>query len=91
MTDIIVKVMVEVLFILALVTREVKQGKISKFILNDLLSSLSSSNLSFFRKVSEKVGRKVGHRGYLAKARHTNARGRSDGGCTRSKGHAWRR
>jgi len=35
MTDIIVKVMVEVLFILALTTREVKQGGISEFILND--------------------------------------------------------
>ena len=32
MTDIIVKVMVDVLLILALVTKEIKQGKISKFI-----------------------------------------------------------
>jgi hypothetical protein len=35
MTDIIVKVMVDVLLILALVTREIKQGKISGFILDD--------------------------------------------------------
>ena len=35
MTDIIVKVMVDVLHILALVTREIKQGKISGFILDD--------------------------------------------------------
>jgi hypothetical protein len=34
MTDIIVKVMVEVLLILALVTKEIKQGNISKFIPN---------------------------------------------------------
>ena len=32
MTDIIVKVMVDVLLILALVTKEIRQGKISKFI-----------------------------------------------------------
>jgi hypothetical protein len=35
MTDIIVKVMVDVLLILALVTREIKQGKISGFILDE--------------------------------------------------------
>jgi hypothetical protein len=35
MTDIIVKIMVDVLLILALVTREIKQGKISGFILDD--------------------------------------------------------
>jgi hypothetical protein len=36
MTDIIVKVMVEVLLILALVTREIEQGRISVFILNNM-------------------------------------------------------
>ena len=36
MTDIIVKVMVEVLLILALVTKEIKRGKISEFIPNDM-------------------------------------------------------
>ena len=37
MTDIIVKVMVEVLLVLALVTKEIKQGKLSELILNDRL------------------------------------------------------
>ncbi len=37
MTDIIIKVMVEVLLILALVTKEIKQGKLSEFILDDQL------------------------------------------------------
>jgi hypothetical protein len=86
MTDIIVKVMVDVLLILALVTKEIKQGKISKFILDDMPSSF---DLSLFRKIPEEAGRKVGHRGCLTKARQTNARGESDGGCARSKGHAW--
>jgi hypothetical protein len=40
MTHIIVKVMAEVLFILAFVTKEIKQGKISKFVL-DICHSLS--------------------------------------------------
>jgi hypothetical protein len=35
MTDIIVKVMVDVLLIFALVTREIKQGKMSGFFLDD--------------------------------------------------------
>jgi hypothetical protein len=35
MTDIIVKVMVDVLLVFALVTRESKQGKMSGFILED--------------------------------------------------------
>jgi len=35
MTDIIIKVMVEVLLILALVTKEIKQGKLSELTLDD--------------------------------------------------------
>jgi hypothetical protein len=37
MADIIVKVMVEVLLILALATREIKQGKLSNLLLDDIL------------------------------------------------------
>ena len=40
MTDMIVKVMVEVLHILALVTKEIKQGKLSELIIVDGLSLL---------------------------------------------------
>ena len=87
MTDIIVKVMVDVLLILALVTREIKQGKLSEFTLDDMTSP---SDLSFFRKIYEKVGRKVGYRRCFAKARQTDTRGESDGGCGRFEGHAWR-
>ena len=45
MTDIIVKVMVDVLLILALVAREIKQGKISTFNVDDMTSPF---DLSFF-------------------------------------------
>jgi hypothetical protein len=87
MTDIIVKVMVDVLLILALVTREIRQGKISELILDDISSSF---DLPSFRKISEKAGGKVGYRGCLAKARQANTRRKSDGGCARSEGHARR-
>jgi hypothetical protein len=84
MTDIIVKVMVDVLLILALVTREIKQGKISGFILDDRPFSFHSS---FLREIFEKVDRKIGYQGCLGKVRQTNARGKSDGGCTRFEDH----
>ena len=59
MADIIVKVMVDVLLILALVTREIKQGKISTFNVDDMTSPFDLS--FFFRKIHEKVGWKVGY------------------------------
>ena len=50
MTDIIAKIMVDVLIILATVTRGIKQGKISEFVIGDMISSF---DLSFFRKILE--------------------------------------
>ena len=55
MTDIIVKVMVEVLLILAFVTKEIKQGKISKFVLDNMPFSFDLSFLERF--VKKLVGR----------------------------------
>jgi len=49
MTDIIIKVMVEVLLILALVTKEIKQGKLSELILDDTTTLLE---LSVFQRGS---------------------------------------
>jgi len=46
MTDIIVKVMVEVLLILALVTKEIKQGKLSELVIVQLLDCLSRLNVT---------------------------------------------
>ena len=53
MTDTIVKVMVEVLLVLALVTKEIKQGKLSESILDDrsfLLTGCSAGR--FLKKVA---------------------------------------
>jgi hypothetical protein len=50
MTDIIVKVMVEVLLVLACATKAIKQGKISKFILDNMPFSFDLSFLERFVK-----------------------------------------
>ena len=50
MTHIIVKVMVEVLFILAFVTKEIEQGKISKFVLDNMSFIFDLSFLERFMK-----------------------------------------
>ena len=54
-TGIIVKVMAEVLIILAIVTRKIKRGKISEFVIGDMISCF---DLSFFRKILEKASSK---------------------------------
>jgi len=43
-TDIIINVMVEVLLILALVTKEIKQGKLSELVVVQLMDSLCRLN-----------------------------------------------
>ena len=86
-TGIIVKVMAEVLIILAIVTRKIKRGKISEFVIGDMISCF---DLSFFRKILEKASKKarVRYRRRLAKARQANARGKPHGGFARSEGRA---
>ena len=46
MTDIIVKVMVEILLILALVTKEIKQGKLSELVVVQFMDCLSRLNVT---------------------------------------------
>jgi hypothetical protein len=48
MTDVIVKVMIEVLSILAIATKEIKQKRSSKSI---DMNALNCSRLTFFRKI----------------------------------------
>ena len=59
MTDIIIEIMVEVLTILAIATKEAKRGRLSELYLVDLL--FLTDMLS--RKVYEEVGRKHRDRG----------------------------
>ena len=46
MTDIIVKVMAEILLILALVTKEIKQGKLSELVVVQFMDCLSRLNVT---------------------------------------------
>ena len=87
MSEIIVDVMVHVLHVLALLTKEIEQGKISKLIL--LIGHLFLLIILFHRKIPEKADRKIGYRRCLAEIRETNTRGKSDGDCTKPKDHAW--
>ena len=59
MTDMIVEIMVEVLMILAIVTREVKRGQLSKL----LCVCLPFLTERLPRKVLEEIDGEQGHRG----------------------------
>ena len=85
MTEIIVDIMVHVLHILALLTKELKRWKTSELI--HLICHLF--RLIPFREIPEKVEWKIGYRRCLAEIRETNTRGKSDGGCTKFEDHAW--
>ena len=59
MTDVIVQIMVEVLTVLAIATKEVKRGRLS-----ELMSCISTSLADkLFREVLEEVDGKSRHRG----------------------------
>jgi hypothetical protein len=91
MTDTIVKIMVEVLLILAIVTKEIKRNKASKLKLPFSGQRLGSRLLLKFRKVFEEVGGQNGYGGCSAEAGEIDARGSSDGCCARFESHTWRR
>lgn len=89
MTDVIIKVMVEVLRILAIATEEIKQNRASKSIY--IRRWIKPFDLLFFRKIPEEACGKEGYRGCAAKAREGSRGGSSNGscrspeGCTRGK------
>ena len=70
MTDAIVKVMVDVLRILAIVTKEIKQNSASELTISYLMIFL---DLLFLRKIPEEDCRKAGCRGCVAAARKGNS------------------
>lgn len=65
MMDTIITIMVEVLLILAISTKEMKQGRISKSFLYNLIAV----DRNIFRKVFKEVGRKDRYRGCVEEAR----------------------
>ncbi len=84
MVDTISMIMVEVLSILAIATKEVKQGRISK----SFLYKFVTVDRNIFREVFEEVGRKDWYRGCIEEARQADARGGSNGHRPSPEGHA---
>src|SRR6266850_3508150 len=91
MADAIVKVMVEVLCILAIVTKEIKQSRASESTVY-LALIVPWLIVYFTRNICEEVGRKEGHRGRVAEARKSDGGRSSDGGCGSPEGYTrrWR-
>jgi hypothetical protein len=69
MMDIIVQIMVEVLSILGIATKEIKQSRMSKY----LLYKYATVGLTMFRKVCEEADRKDRNRRCAEKARQTDS------------------
>ena len=86
MTDIIVKIMIEVLSILAIATKDIKEGRTSELISCGTNRGL---DLWLFRKICEKAGweKENRHRGCVGTTGSIDPRGSPDGGCTRFESH----
>ena len=87
MVDIITQIMVEVLNILGIATKEIRQGRMSKL----LLYNFVAVDRTIFRKVSQETDWKDRYRGCAEKAGQADARGGSNGCCASFEGHQYRR
>jgi len=82
MVDIITKILVEVLNVLGIATKEIRQGRMSKL----LLFKRVAVDRTILRKISEKTDWKDGYRGCAEEAGHPDARGGSNGCCPGPEG-----
>jgi hypothetical protein len=85
MVDAITAIMVEVLSILAIATKEIRQGRTSK----SLRSEIVAIDRDILRKISQEACRKDRHRGCIEEAGQADARGGSNGHCASSEGYAY--
>ena len=69
MMDIIIQMMIEVLSILGIATREIKQGRMSKYLLHDRVTV----DLTMFRKIFKEVDRKDRYRRCAEEVRQTDS------------------
>ena len=83
MSDINVKILVEVLNLFAIATKEMKQGRASAYYLR-----IINMGSSMYRKIPQETGRKAGYRRRVKEIRQINARGGSHGGRTDPETHA---
>ena len=77
MRDIIVEIMVEVLTILGIATKEVKRGRLSE-LMRTILPFLTDT---LFRKGFQEADGKHRHRGKSGEIGQVDARRGTDGGC----------
>ena len=85
MADTITTIMVEVLSILAIATKEIRQGRTSK----SLRFASVTIDRNIFRKVSKEACWKDRHRGCVEEVGQADARGGSNGHCASSGGHTY--
>ena len=69
MMDIIIQMMIEVLSILGIATREIKQGRMSKYLLHDRVTV----DLTMFRKIFKEVDRKDRYQRCAEEVRQTDS------------------
>ena len=86
MTNMIIQIMVEVLTILAIATKEAKRGRLSELMSG--ISTFLADRLS--REVLEEVDGKQRHRGWSGQIGQVDARRGTDGICGAAKNDAQR-
>ena len=82
MGDIITKIMVEVLNVLGIATKEIRQGRMSKLLLHNRVAV----DRTILRKICKETDRKDGYRRCAEEARQADARGGSNGCCASPEG-----
>ena len=87
MMDTVTGILVEVLNILAIATKEIKQGRISMC----LLYRCVLVERTIFRKICKETDWKNGYRGCTEEARQANTRGGSNVRCATAEGHEYDR
>ena len=82
MTDVIMKIMIEMLSILVIATKQIKRGRSSELI--DIHNYFS---LTSFRTISEEASRQERYRGCVKEAGYTYHGRGSDGDCGNLEGY----
>ena len=83
MVDINTKIMVEVLNVLGIATKEIRQGRMSKLLLHNRVAV----DRTILRKICKETDRKDGYRRCAEEARQADTGGGSNGFCATHEGH----
>jgi hypothetical protein len=89
MVDMITQIMVEVLNVLGIATKETRQGLTSKLLLSRY--NCVAVDRTILRKTSKEIDRKDRYRRRTEETRQADARGSSNGCCATAEGHEYDR